>query len=91
MATFIGISENSRLTVLGYRSEARGRLERVEGRGLQFTEIVIAPTVELARMEDFALAEKVMAKAETGCLIANSLLTHVRVEPTFVQGAALAA
>ena len=90
MATFIGISENSRLAVTGYSSEARGHLEKVEGKGLQFTEILISPVVELAHAEDAALAERVMAKAEKGCLVANSLLTRVRVEPKFVERAVAA-
>jgi organic hydroperoxide reductase OsmC/OhrA len=91
MATFIGIAEISRLPVAAYRSEARGRLEKVEGQGLRFTEVVIAPTVELDKLEDLPLAERVMAKAGKGCLVANSMLTRIRVEPQFVEKAAAAA
>lgn len=91
MATFIGISELSKLEIAAYQSEARGRLEKVEGNGLQFTEIVISPTVELNKLVDLPLAERVMAKAAKGCLVANSMLTRVRVEPKFVERAAAAA
>jgi len=91
MATFIGISEISKLAVAGYRSKARGRLDKPEGKGLMFTEIVISPVVELDRLEDIPQAQRVMAKAENSCLVANSMLTHVRVEPTFVEKVAVAA
>jgi organic hydroperoxide reductase OsmC/OhrA len=47
--------------------------------------------VTLESFDDRALAERVLAKAEKGCLIANSMQTKIRVEPTFILKAALAA
>ena len=91
MATFVGIAENSKLTVAGYQSSARGRLEKVEDGGLRFTEIAISVVVTLDSFDDLARAERVLAKAEKGCLIANSMVTRLRVDPTFVQRTALAA
>ena len=91
MATFIGIAENSRLAVAGYQSTARGRLEKVEGGGLRFTEIVVSVAVTLESFEDRGLAERVLAKAEKGCLIANSMTAPIRVEPTFLHKTTLAA
>jgi len=84
MATFIGISENSRLTVTDYRSVAKGKLESVEGYGLRFTEIEICPTVELEKVEDRERAERIMSRAAKGCLVANSMSAKVTVTPTFV-------
>ena len=83
MATFLGISENSRLAVAGYSSKAKGKLELVEGSGLRFTAIEIFPAVELARAEDCERAERIMGKAAKTCLIANSMLTVVTVRPEF--------
>lgn len=83
MATFIGISENSHLPVCGYRSTAKGQLEPVDGSGLRFTEIRIRPTVELEKAEDFERAQRIMLKAAKNCLIANSMLARVAVEPAF--------
>jgi organic hydroperoxide reductase OsmC/OhrA len=83
MATFIGIAELSKVPVTAYRSEARGRLERVEGKGLSFTEIFISPVIELEDLQHRISAERVMEKAEKTCLIANSMLTSIRVEPRF--------
>jgi organic hydroperoxide reductase OsmC/OhrA len=91
MATFVGIAENSKLTVAGYQSSARGRLEKVEDGGLRFTEIAIAVVITLDSFDDIGRAERVLAKAEKGCLIANSMVARIRVDPTFVQKTALAA
>jgi organic hydroperoxide reductase OsmC/OhrA len=83
MATFIAIAENSRLRVVDYHSTAFGVLERVEREGLRFTELVILPVVEVESLEGKALAERLMAKAERACLIANSVKAALRVEPKF--------
>lgn len=91
MATFVGIAELSKLSVAGYHSEAWGKLEKPEGKSLQFTEIVIRPLVVLEHLQDQPLAERVMTRAEKGCLIANSMLTKVRVEPRFVERDSLVA
>lgn len=87
MATFIGISELLKLPVFSYRSEARGRLEKANGKGLQFTEIVITPWIELESLQHQAAAESVMEKAENTCLVANSMLTSIRVAPRFIESA----
>lgn len=91
MATFIGIAELSKLDVSSYYSEAHGRLEKGGGPGLRFTEITIRPSIEIRSMEQQALAQRVMEKAEKTCLVANSMLTTIRVEPTFVATAPAAA
>ena len=83
MATFLGIAENSGLRVVSYQSTSTGRLERVEGSGLGFTEITIHPIVELESAGDHEKAGRIMAKAHKGCLIANSMAVLLHVEPQF--------
>ena len=91
MATFIGIAENSKLHVEAYRSSARGHLEKVEGKGLVFTEIVISILITLESLEDRGRAERILEKAEKGCLVANSILSRLHVDATFSQKASRAA
>jgi organic hydroperoxide reductase OsmC/OhrA len=91
MATFLGIAENSKLSVASYRSSATGKLERMEGAGLRFTEIAIFPEVELDAAKDSERAARVMAKAEKNCLIANSMNVLLRVEPKFLVRSTVAA
>lgn len=88
MATFLGIAENSALPIVSYRSSACGRLEKIEGAGLRFTAITIYPIVHLENAQHRARAERIMAKAEKSCLIANSIALPLRVEPNFVAPAA---
>lgn len=90
MATFLGVAENSRLAVAGYRSSATGKLEW-GGSGWRFTEITIHPVVELEKSENERMARRVMAKAAMNCLIANSMLARMSVEPNFEVKALLAA
>ena len=90
MATFLGIAENSRLAVARYRSSATGKLEW-SGSGWRFTGIAIHPVVELEKSEDQGIAQRVMGKAAVGCLIANSILAPISVDPSFETRGSLAA
>jgi organic hydroperoxide reductase OsmC/OhrA len=47
--------------------------------------------VTLNSLSDQGLAERVLAKAQKSCLIANSMVSQIRVDATFVQKTALAA
>jgi organic hydroperoxide reductase OsmC/OhrA len=91
MATFLGIAGNSKLPVVSYRSTASGRLEKVEGGGLRFTEITIRPIIELESTLDRERAERVLAKAHKGCLIANSMALAFQVQPEFLVPVPVAA
>jgi organic hydroperoxide reductase OsmC/OhrA len=91
MATFLGIADNSKLPVVSYRSTASGRLEKVEGAGLRFTEITIRPIIELESALDRERAERVLAKAHKGCLIANSMALTLQVQPEFLVRVPVAA
>ena len=83
MMTFLAMAEFSKLVVSGYRSDAKGKLEKVEGEGLQFTAIDIYPRIELQKTSDAARAERILQKAEANCLVSKSMKTPVRVSPSF--------
>jgi len=80
MSTLVVLAEHNGLTLIGYRADAEGRLEKVPGQGYRFTEIVIRPLVTVQSEDDFALAEKLLAKAEKLCIVANALSVPVRVD-----------
>ena len=79
IATFYALAE-SKLGFLGLDILVEGTLGKPEGR-LQFTSIVLKPTVNIARHEDGELANRLLAKAEEGCLIARCLTCPVHLEP----------
>jgi organic hydroperoxide reductase OsmC/OhrA len=80
MTTFLAIAENSRLHFLSFRCDATGKLELVNGK-YQMTEVSLLPTVEIVDPADREKALKVLKKAETNCLITNSITARVSMKP----------
>jgi len=81
MTTFLAIAELSKLNFVGFRSQAQGKLEKVEGQGFQITEIVLKPHVIVTQEPDRERAGRLLEKAERNCFISNSIKTKVRLEP----------
>lgn len=81
MTTFLAFAERAGLPFVSYDSEAEGRLELVDGK-FQFTTITVRPRITVRAESDGAKAREIIEKAETMCLIANSIKTKVSVEPT---------
>lgn len=87
MTTFLAIAEFSGVTVNFFRTQAKGKLEKIPGEGYRFTEIHLATEVGVSPNE-LEKARRALAKAEKSCFISNSLRATVRVEPTFTPVAA---
>ncbi|HWP60225.1 MAG TPA: OsmC family protein [Candidatus Acidoferrales bacterium] len=81
MTIFLAIAENSRLTIVKFRSRAKGKLEKVEPSGYQITEVVIKPELVIQNARDLDRAALILRKAEKNCLIANSIKSAVKIEP----------
>ena len=81
MTTFLAVAERAGLTFTSYESVAEGRLELVDGK-FQFTTITLKPTITLSANADAAKARELIEKAETNCLISNSMKARVTLEPT---------
>ena len=88
MTTFSALAERAGLEVVGYASEASGRLERAED-GFRFTSVVVRPRITLAEEGARATAASVLHEAHEACLIGRSVRAEVRIEPEFaIAGAA---
>jgi organic hydroperoxide reductase OsmC/OhrA len=81
MTTFLAIAQLSKLEYVSYEAQATGKLEKVEGQGLQFTEITILPKLVIAKSKDLERAGRMLLKAEKQCLISNSIKAVVHVQP----------
>ena len=81
MSTFLAFAERAGLAFGSYQSEAEGRVELVEGK-LQVTSVVLKPTVTVTAPGDVDKAKEILHKAETNCLVSNSVKTRVTMEPT---------
>lgn len=81
MTTFLAIAENSKLSFVSFKADARGKLEKQDGQGLMITEIVLRPKLTLTNARDAERASRILEKAEKHCLISNSVKTEIRLEP----------
>ena len=83
MTTFLAIAENSKLEFVSFSCGATGKLEQIDGKFVM-SEILLQPHLVIHREEDYAKAERILHKAEKGCLITNSITSKVTMEPTIM-------
>jgi len=81
VVTFLAIAELSKLDFVSFASNAKGKLEKVEGTGYQITEVVIRPKLVVLYARDLERAARLLDKAGRNCLISNSIKTIVKIEP----------
>lgn len=79
MTTFLAIAEHSKLIFSAFDCKAEGVLEKTEGKYLM-TEIMLYPVLKLTNESQKERAQRVLEKAETACLISNSIKTVVRLK-----------
>jgi peroxiredoxin-like protein len=83
MTTFLAIAENSRLEFKEFNCNAMGILDQVDGKYL-FTEVILNPTLVIAKEGDKEKALRVLDKSEKACLISNSINSKVSLNPTVI-------
>lgn len=81
MTTFLAIAENSKLEFSSFSCKSKGKLEQVDGKFLM-TEVFLEPTVVIVHEKDREKAERILHRAETACLISNSIKSKVTMLPT---------
>jgi organic hydroperoxide reductase OsmC/OhrA len=83
MLTFLALASRSRFTVSAYDDRAVGRLEPNETGTLALTRVKLSPEVAFsgARRPSPDEVQRMHERAHEDCFIANSVLTHVTVEP----------
>lgn len=80
MTTFLAVAQASRLEVAAVDCSGNGTLEKGEDRRFWISGIVLRPRVTLVREEDRERGLRLIAKAESLCLIQNSIRTEVTLE-----------
>ena len=81
MSTFLAFAERASLAFVSYESDGEGRVELVDGK-LQVTSVTLTPRVTVKSSGDVDKAKELLTKAESNCLISNSVKTHVTMHPT---------
>lgn len=79
MTTFLAIAEKSKLEFESFSCVAKGKLEQVEGKYLM-TAVALVPELTILKEEDREKAVKVLSKAESACLISNSVKAKISME-----------
>lgn len=83
MTTFLAIAENSKLDFVAFKCDSKGKLEQIDGKFLM-TEVILEPTVTITSEKDRERAERVLTKAESACLISNSIKSNVVMIPNII-------
>ena len=81
MMTFLAVAESSKLSILSFRCTATAKLEKVQGAGYQFVELVIKPTVVVGSAQDLAKTSRILTKAKDNCFVTNAIKTAVKLAP----------
>lgn len=84
--TFRAIARASKLEWQALRCDVVGVLDKVEGT-TQFTEFQIKATLDVSDETDVEKADRLLHRAEKGCLITNSLKASTSLEGTIRQSA----
>ena len=83
MNTFFAIAENSKLTYVGFKSNAVGTVEKIDGNYL-VTEITLKPILTISDAADSERAKLILEMSEKKCLISNSVKTIIHLEPEII-------
>ncbi len=81
MTTFLAIAENFKLEYKSFTSDAVGKLELIDGKYM-ISEVVLKPKVFIYHQEDLDKTMRVLQKSEAACLIANSVKSKIKMDPT---------
>jgi peroxiredoxin-like protein len=85
MLTFLALAQKQQLSLVSYKSSAKGTLEFVDGQ-YRFTHIIIPPTVIVEKSAPEIDIQTLMREAHKRCLISNSITAVVEVNPTVITG-----
>jgi peroxiredoxin-like protein len=85
MLTFLALAQKQQLSLVSYKSSAKGTLEFVDGQ-YRFTHIIITPTVIVEKSATEIDIQTLMREAHKRCLISNSITAVVEVNPTVITG-----
>ena len=83
MTTFLAIASFSKLEFEAFDCEAKGILDKVDGK-FMMTEVELRPKLVLSAYSKMERAQRILEKAEANCLISNSVKAKVSLKPEIV-------
>jgi len=82
MLTFLYQMQRRHLEVVAYESSAQGTLEHRDGK-YRVTGIVVQPRISLKSDHDIEAAREAIKDTVDSCMISNSILATVQLDPQF--------
>jgi organic hydroperoxide reductase OsmC/OhrA len=83
MTTFLSAVIRRRISLVSYECDAEGTLEMADGT-FRFTHVTLRPRIVVTGEENRQQALDAFHEAETGCLIANSIIAKIQAQPEIV-------
>lgn len=80
MTTFLAIAENSNFAYEGLSCAAEGIMDKEQGK-FRMTAILLKPVLRITEEKERERGERILEKAKAACLISNSMITKVTMEP----------
>lgn len=80
MTTFLSMADFSKLKFTSFSCVATGTLGKMENK-FAVDKIVLKPVLVIKDEKDMEKAERLLRKAESACLITNSIKTEILFEP----------
>lgn len=80
MATFLAITDNSKLEFISFQSNAIGKVEKVDGK-YTVTEITIKPVLVIPSTESEEKMKRIFEMSEKACAISNSIKSKIILLP----------
>ena len=80
MATFLAITDNSKLEFISFQSNAIGKVEKVDGK-YTVTEITIKPVLVIPSTENEEKMKRIFEMSEKACAISNSIKSKIILIP----------
>ena len=82
MLTFLYQMQRRKLEVVAYQGSAQGTLEHSDGRH-RVTRIMVQPRISLRSEKDIAAAREAIRDTAELCMISNSIVASVQLDPQF--------
>lgn len=83
MNTFFAIAENSDFKYSSFKSNAIGKVEKIDD-NYSVTEIILKPVLTIADAADVEKALRIIEMSEKNCLISNSIKSVIILQPEII-------
>lgn len=84
LTTFLAMAERSKIALHSVVADAEGTVERRADRRFDIPSIVLRPLVTIDHEQDRERTRRLIEKAEATCLVGNSILAEIALEPVIV-------